>query len=129
MGLIDSIRRTGEQAKETASHVTALLQASEQVGETLKKNILDPMDDLQKVLDSFQGPALGFKQSFEVISKSLHDGTIDVNQAREAMMKLMAMLERFALADKRAGDPGKINQIIQSLERFLNEMSKKGKRP
>jgi len=111
----------------TTKSIGAMSEAAEAVAPLLKDNLIDPLADLQKVLDTFQGPALGFKQMFEQIAKSVHEGTMDINEAREAIAKLLGMLERFALADRRAGDPGKINEIIQALERFLSEMSKGGR--
>lgn len=134
MALISSLVGLGEAAKDAHAQLGSLTEALPdllKVSEAIKENLLDPLADLQKVLDTFQGPALGFKQMFETISKAVHDGTMDINEAREAIWKLMGMLERFALADRRAGDPGKIQEIINALERFLSEMSKgsRGARP
>lgn len=120
----------GKSAEEASRRIGSLTEAVPdllKVGDAIKSNLIDPLSDLQKVLDTFQGPALGFKQMFEQIAKSVHDGTMDINEAREAIGRLLGMLERFALADRRAGDPGKINEIIQALERFLSEMSKGGR--
>lgn len=130
MGLIASLSVLGDAADDARGKIGSLTEALPElvtVGNAMKENLLDPLADLQKILDTFQGPALGFKQMFEQISKAVHDGTMDINEAREAIGRLMAMLERFAMADRRAGDPGKINEIIQALERFLSEMSRKGR--
>lgn len=130
MALIASLVGLGEAATSAREQIGSLSEALPElvtVGNAMKENLIDPLSDLQKVLDTFQGPALGFKQAFEDISKAVHDGTMDINEAREAIWKLMGMLERFALADRRAGDPGKIQEIINALERFLAEMSRKGR--
>lgn len=127
MSLLSAMAALGAIADKTAKSMGAMSEAAENLAPVLKENLIDPLADLQKVLDTFQGPALGFKQMFEQIARSVHEGTIDINEAREAIGRLLGMLERFALADRRAGDPGKINEIIQALERFLSEMSKGGR--
>jgi len=129
VSLLSAMAALGATVDKTTKSMGALSEATEGLAPKLKENLVDPLADLQKVLDTFQGPALGFKQMFEQISKAVHDGTMDVNDAREAFAKLLGMLERFAMADRRAGDPGKINEIIQSLERFLSEMSRLKRRP
>lgn len=131
MALISSLVGLGEAAKDAHAQLGSLTEALPdllKVSEAIKENVLDPLGELQKVLDTFQGPALGFKEAFEKIAKAVHDGTFDINEAREAIAALLGMLERFALADRRAGDPGKINEIIQALERFLSDMSRNGSR-
>lgn len=115
------------QMKDLHASLGSVTESLATAGTLIKENLVDPLADLQKVLNTFQGPALGFKQAFEQIAKAVQDGTIDINEAREAIGRLMAMLERFAMADRRAGDPGKINEIIQALERFLYELSKGGR--
>jgi ABC-type transporter Mla subunit MlaD len=128
--LSSAIIGLGKVADDTSRRIGSLTESIPDLvktGDAIKENLIDPLADLQKVLDTFQGPALGFKQMFEQIAKSVHEGTMDINEAREAIAKLLGMLERFALADRRAGDPGKINEIIQALERFLAEMSKNGR--
>ena len=116
------------QMKDLHASLGSVTESLATAGTLIKQNLVDPLSDLQKVLDTFQGPALGFKEAFEKIAKAVHEGTFDINEAREAIGALMGMLERFALADRRAGDPGKINEIIQALERFLSEMSRNGSR-
>lgn len=135
VGLLSAaILGLGKAADDTSRRIGALTESIPDLvktGEAIKQNLLNPLDDLQKVLDTFQGPALGFKQMFEKLSKAVQDGTMDINDARKAFAELLGMLERVALADKRFGDPGKINEIIQALERFLAEMSRqsRGSRP
>lgn len=129
MGLAATIHALGAAMDKTTKSMGSMADATEALAPLIKQNLLDPLGDLQKLLDTFQGPALGFKQSFEKISKAVADGTMDINDAREAIGKLMSMMERFAMVDRRAGDPAKIQEIIQALERFLYEMSKKKGRP
>lgn len=126
--LISSISGVTAVLNDLHKSLGSVTESLATTGTLIKGNILDPLDDLQKVLDTFQGPALGFKQAFEKIAKAVHDGTLDINEARESIAALLGMLERFALADQRAGDPGKINEIIQALERFLSDMSRNGSR-
>ena len=88
MALISSLVGLGEAAKDAHAQLGSLTEALPdllKVSEAIKENVLDPLGELQKVLDTFQGPALGFKEAFEKIAKAVHDGTFDINEAREAI--------------------------------------------
>lgn len=116
-----------QQAGNAERGASSLSTAVDTATEAAKKAV-DPFDEWAKALEKLPMAAEYLRPMMEQFRKEFASGTLDVNQMREAMQKLISQINEWGQGDRRWGDALGLNDLFQQLEKIiaLIERAKRG---